>query len=498
MTIEEFMYDVVVIGGGPGGYAAAIRVAQLGGKAALVEAQDLGGTCVNRGCIPSKIWMRAARLVQLFGQSEMFGIDASVNGLKLETLVDRKNGVAADIQNGMNALLGNNGVELVTGRAALKSAGEVEVDGKILSTKKIILATGSSLMDAGKIPGLAEAALTSDEVFNMKSVPSSVLIFGDAGPIEVEIATLMRTFGCEVHLTTRNARILPREDGDVSQRIARSLRDRGIQITTRLELTELQKSSALAAARVDDEADRDMAKVLKEQGILMPNRDGTAVNGYKPVFSDKKSPVESVERVLVSARQPNTDGLKLGEVGVQLNEDGSVKVDDKLQTTVAGVYAIGDVTGGWMISHASSAMGITAAENAMGQDKTFDSNLIPRGIWTSPQVGAIGLSEEEAEEKGFDVEVGNFPCSINGLAASYGEVEGATKVVWDAETRDILGIHIVAPFATEMMGEAVMALQLECSTDEIAHSISIHPTISETIMDAARDAAGWALYLPKS
>jgi len=189
--------------------------------------------------------------------------------------------------------------------------------------------------------------------------------------------------------------------------------------------------------------------------------------------------------------------LGLKQAGVRQNEDGSVQVDEKLQTSVKGIFAIGDITGGWMNSHAASSMGVTAAENAMGQTNEFPFHLIPRVLWTTPQVGAVGMTEEEAEKKGFDVDIGDFPYPINGLAMSYGEVDGSVKVVSDAATEEILGIHIVGANATELVGEAVMALQLECTTDELAHTIRPHPTFSEGMMDAGRDSAGWALYLPR-
>ena len=188
--------------------------------------------------------------------------------------------------------------------------------------------------------------------------------------------------------------------------------------------------------------------------------------------------------------------MELKQAGIRVNADGSVRVNEKLQTSLDGIYAIGDITGGWMNSHAASAMGVTAAENAMGQDIDFPFNLVPRGLWTSPQVGSVGLTEEDAEKKGFEVEVGDFPYAINGLAMGYDEVDGAVKIVLEAQTQEILGIHIVGANAIELVGEAVMALQLECTSDELAHTIRLHPTFSEALMDAGRDASGWALYLP--
>jgi dihydrolipoamide dehydrogenase len=201
--------------------------------------------------------------------------------------------------------------------------------------------------------------------------------------------------------------------------------------------------------------------------------------------------------VIVAARKPNIAGLGLEDAGVVVSEDGAVSVSDALETSAAGIYAIGDVTGGWMLSHAASAMGVTAAENAMGQDNAFPFHLIPRGIWTFPQVGAVGLTEEEAEKQGHDVEIGDFPYSINGLAMARDEVDGAVKIVTEAEHGEILGVHIVGAGATELVGEAVLALQLECTADELAHTLRMHPTFSEAMMDAGRDVGAWCLYLPK-
>jgi dihydrolipoamide dehydrogenase len=253
------------------------------------------------------------------------------------------------------------------------------------------------------------------------------------------------------------------EDHDTSQRLGQAFREQGIQVITRSNLESVKK--------------------IKKQ--------------FEAHLSGRKEQTLEIEKVLIATRKPNLNSLGLKQAGVRQNEDNTIWIDENLQTSVKGVYAIGDVTGGWMNSHAASSMGVTAAENAMGQDKEFPSHLIPRVIWTTPQVGSVGLTEEEAEKKGFEVDIGDFPYPINGLAMSYGEVDGSVKIVSDSETEEILGIHIVGANATEIVGEAVMALQLECTTDELAHSIRPHPTFSEGMMDAGRDSAGWALYLPR-
>ena len=252
------------------------------------------------------------------------------------------------------------------------------------------------------------------------------------------------------------------EDHDSSQRLAQAFREQGIQVLTRSTLESVKKTKKI----------------------------------FKTELCGRKEQSLEVEKVVIAGRKTNTADLGLEQAGVRMHEDGSVWVNPKLQTSVNGIYAVGDLTGGWMNSHAASAMAVTSAENAMGQSNDFPFDLIPRGMWTYPQIGAVGLTEEEAEKRGFEVEVGDFPYAINGLAMGYGDVDGAVKIVMEAETEEVLGIHIVGANATELVGEAVMALQLECTADELAHTLRVHPTFSEAIMDAARDASGWALYLP--
>jgi dihydrolipoamide dehydrogenase len=455
------MHDLIVIGCGPGGYAAAIRASQLGGKAVVIEESDVGGTCVNRGCIPAKVWHRAASILHSIRKGADFGVEAAEPRLNLKTTVERKNGVSAEIRMGMEGLLAHNGVELVRGRAAFKGPKAVEVGGRVLEAGKFIIASGSSLAFP-EIPGLKEAAMTTDDVLEMTRVPASVLICR-ADFIEVEMANLLNTFGCKVVLATEAPRILPREDHDTSQRLAQALREQGVEIVTR---------AALEA-------------VTRKKG------------GFACKLAGPKERTVEVARVLVSSRKPNTAGMGLEKLGVKRDDAGHIAVNERLETSVQGIYAIGDCTGGWMLSHASSSMAVTAAENAMGRSEKFPFHLVPRGSWTTPEVGAVGLSEEEAEKKGLEIETGIFPYSINGLAACRNEVDGAVKIVSDAKYGEILGVHIVGGGATELVGEAVLAMQLECTAREFARSIRVHPTFSEALVDAARDAEKWALYLPR-
>jgi dihydrolipoamide dehydrogenase len=455
------MYDVMVIGGGSGGYAAAIRAAQLGAKTVLAESAETGGTCVNRGCIPSKVWQRAGDLLGRIKRGKEFGIDSSVGEIDFKALVERKNGVSAEIRMGMEALLQNNGVEVVKGHAILKSPREVEVDGTVIETKKVIIATGSALI-APEVPGLKKAVMTTDEVLEMTAVPASILVCG-AGYIEVEMAFLLNTFGCKVVMAAESARILPQEDSDTCQRISQALRESGVEIIPRATLASVKT-----------------------------NKTGTTC-----ILAGPKERSVEVEKVLVSRRVPNTTNLGLEEIGVALNEDKGIQVNHRLETSVEGVFAIGDATGGTMLSHAASSMAVFAAENAMGANNRYRFDLIPRCLWTLPEMGSVGLSEEDAEKKGFDVETGVFPYAINGMAMSHNQVDGAVKIVFDAQYGEILGVHIVGSNATEIIGEAVTAMQLEGTVQELARGIRVHPTFSEAVVDAARDAGNWALYLPR-
>jgi dihydrolipoamide dehydrogenase len=313
------------------------------------------------------------------------------------------------------------------------------------------------------IPGLEDAVMTTDEALNSVKLPKTLLVWG-SGPIQVEMATFFRIFGTKVYLATADSRILVREDSETSQRLAQGLRELGIDILTRHELTSV---------RPEDDT-------------------------FEALLSGRKEKSIKVDHVLVGSRRPNTAQMGLEKAGLHVSKDGGIQVNERLETTLSGIYAAGDCTGGWMLSHAASSMAITAAENAMGQEKRFPFRLIPRGIWSIPEVSAVGLSEDEAEDQGYEVETGSFPLAVNGLAMAQNEMSGAVKVVFDARYGEILGVHIVGAQATELIGQAGLCMQLEGSIREMAAGIQLHPTISEAVVDAAREALGWALYLPRA
>jgi len=456
------MYDLIVIGGGAGGYAGAIRAAQLGAKVAVVEAAQLGGVCVNRGCIPVKAWLKAAETLRCVRAGAAFGIRATVDNIDFQTIIDNKNSSSEKIRLGMEGLLQNNSVELIKGHAAFKNPSEIDVDGTLYPAAKFIVASGGHTA-APEIEGLAEALLTTDEVLDMQKVPASVLVYG-ADTIAVEMATVLHTFGSKVYLATDSRHVLPNEDHDSGQRLGQALNEAGIEVVTRAGLASVKAA---------------------KKGFVCE------------LAGKKKSRTIEVERVMAGIRKPNTADLGLAQAGIQLNADGFIRIDEYLRTTNRNVYAIGDAAGGTLQSHAASSMAVTASENALGAKNRFPFDLIPRGTWGFPEVASVGLTEEQAENQDLDIDVGYFPYSINGYAIARQETFGAVKIIADAKYRIIYGVHIVGPHATELIGEAVLAMQLEYTTDELAAGMRIHPTFSEAVVDAARDAEKWALYLPK-
>jgi dihydrolipoamide dehydrogenase len=305
--------------------------------------------------------------------------------------------------------------------------------------------------------------LTTDEILDMQKAPASVLIYG-AGSIEVEMAVLLNAFECEVTIATPDRSILPGEDHDSGQRLAQALREENIEI--------LNRSTLMSVAPVKEKFSCELACKNETKSI-------------------------EVERVLAFTRRANSDNLGLEKAGVKMKDDAAVDINDYLQTSTHHIYAIGDVIGGTLQSHAASAMSVKAVENALGEKAKFDFNLVPRGTWTFPEVASVGLTEEEAENRDLDIDVGYFPYAINGYAITRSEMTGAVKIIADSEYRIIYGVHIVGPQATELIGEAALAMQLEYTTEELAAGIRIHPTFSEAVVDAARDAEKWALYLPK-
>lgn len=456
-------YDVIVIGGGPGGYVAAIKAAQLGAKVAVVEDGNLGGVCLNWGCIPTKTLLRTAKLFKDMKNSEEFGIigikdtDISVDWNKM---IERKNDVVGKLVSGINMLFKKNKIDLYDGFGTVKSKNEVEVNGETITGKNLIIATGATEYMPG-IPGLEETiktgkVLNSKATFELEEIPKELVIIG-GGVIAVEFATLFNSIGTNVTLIQRSKQILSGTETEMAKTLQRQLKKDGINVITGTSL-----------------------KSITEDEVVIEHK------GKEKTFTGDK--------YLVSLGfSANLKGLEA--LNLELNEKGFVKTDDHLRTNVDGVYAIGDLNGKFALAHVASAEGIVAAENIMGEDTSINYNIVPAGIYTFPELATVGMTEEEAIEKGHDVKVSKFPLTANGKALSEGETTGFAKIISDKKYGEVLGVHIMASHATDMISEAVVAMQLEGTVHDIAKAIHPHPTTSEIVMEAAHMAVDQAIHM---
>lgn len=460
MRSEALMTDVIVIGGGPGGTAAATRAAQLGAEVTLVERAYLGGNCVNNNCVPMASLLAGVELFRRLGQAGEMGITVGSATFDVPGMLARKERIVGELRDGMAGLLPTFGIEVVEGEARLVDAKTVEVDGRRLqASRAVILATGASW---APIPAGVEGVMRPDETLALDVVPARLLIWG-GGPSEVEFATLYAALGSRVTLAVDGPYPLPDEDYEIGQRLQGILRDQDVEVRTNVRL----KSST----RTGD--------------------------GLKVVLTGARGEAEvTADRVLWTGRVPNIEGLRLASAGVRL-KDGAIEVDDRQQTSVPGIYAVGDATGEPMYSSLATAAGLVAAENAMGRDRRLDRRLVPRYAFSIPEVAAVGLTEDQATDAGYDVEVANVALATNARAMALGEVEGGIKLVTDRRRGRLLGVHIVGHRAAELIAEGCLALQLEALTEDLAWALRIHPTLSESMVEAGRAVMGQALYVPK-
>ncbi|MCH8340846.1 MAG: dihydrolipoyl dehydrogenase [Chloroflexi bacterium] len=462
-------YDVVVIGAGPGGYVCAIRAAQLGLKTAIVDREWLGGVCLNVGCIPSKALLKNAELAHVLRErGEYFGF--SVEGLKLDygRAVERSREVADRLVKGVGFLMKKNNIEVHMGAAILRSPNSIAVtnsegEGVELGAKNIVVATGAS---AASIPGLeidGQRVLTYREAILQTQAPKSVLIVG-SGAVGLEFATIWNGYGVEVTIVEMLPRIAPLEDEDVSKELAKEFRRRGIKIMvgTKVDNIEVLKTKVKAT-------------VVGESG---------------------KEILEAEQALVATGFRPNTAGFGLEDLGVQLAESGMVEIDERMGTNVPGIWAIGDVTGKLQLAHVAMAMGIVCAENIAGVE-TIELNyeMMPRATYSSPQVASFGMTEAQAEQRGYEIRVGRFPFQASGKSLGMGETAGWIKLISDARYGEILGAHLIGPEVTELLPELTLAQGMELTFTEIARNVHAHPTLSEAIMEAAHDAEGQAIHI---
>jgi len=460
--------DVVIIGGGPGGYVAAIRATQLGLKVTLVEKEHLGGVCLNWGCIPTKCLLRNAEVIGLLGQGKTFGF--SLEGFQVDygAAVDRSRKVSERLVQRVMQLMRQNEVQVVEGMGRIAEPGVVQVamnDGGELCLKAnaIIVATGAR---ARTIPGVevdGERIITSRHALEMRELPASVIIVG-AGPIGMEFAHLWHTYGAEVTIVEMLPRPLPQEDDETSREVERAFRRRKVRVLT-----------STRVERVEHWADGVRVRVRKDAGV---------------------EEIVEAEKVLIAIGvRPNSGDLGLEATGVRL-EQGWVVVDERMRTTTPGIWAIGDVTGKMPLAHVASAQGIVAVEDIAGADpQPLDYNAMPGCTYCQPQVASFGLTEAQARQQGYKVRVGKFPFRANGKALALEDYEGFVKLVVDGMSGWLLGAHLVGPEVTELLPELVLTRNAELLPEQVARSVHAHPTLSEVLMEAAHGVFGKPIHI---
>ena len=455
-------YDVVVIGGGPGGYSAAIRARQLGRKTALIEEADLGGVCLNWGCIPTKALLKQAEVYQLVRHADEYGIKVGEPEVDWEMVIGRSRAVAERLSKGVAYLMQKNGVDVLQGRGKLTPARKVQIDdGKSvteLDAAQVILATGSR---PKSIPGVefdGTRIISSKEAMVQEKRPQALAIIG-AGAIGVEFAYFYRAYGSEVLLLEALPQILPREDEEIAAGLAESLSEQGIEVATGAKVVGVNNKKRRVAVRYE-------------------------VGG--------EAFAREVDRVLVATGvQGNIEGLGLEAAGVR-TRNGMVEVDGRMETSAKGIYAIGDVAGTPQLAHAAVQEGIAAVEFAGGKERP-ELGQVPNCIYCQPQVASVGMSEKEAREAGRDVKVGRFPFAASGKGQAAGETAGLVKLVFDARYGELLGGAILGAEATELIAELGLALRLEATYEELLLTVHAHPTLSEAVMEAAGQAFGEAI-----
>jgi dihydrolipoamide dehydrogenase len=464
--MSDTIYDLVVIGGGPAGYVAAIRAGQLGKKVAVIEMERAGGTCLNWGCIPTKALLKSAELYRTFQKAESYGLSVKDVGFDFEKVIQRSRGVAGQMAKGVEFLLKKNKVDYFTGKAEVTVPGMVSIiegekKGTFFRTKNILLATGQKPRPLPGLPVDGTRVMTSREALAAKAPPKTLAIIG-AGAIGVEFAYFFNAFGTKVTLVEMLPQILPVEDEEVAKLLQRNFEKQGIAVHTNTKSENIR----VGAKSVKLDLVKDGAKTELE-----------------------------VETVLVAIGITSAlDGLFSSKVKVELDR-GFVKVDENYQTSVPGIYAAGDIQGPPWLAHVASFRAIQAVEGMFGYAKPKQVGIFPGCTYCQPQVASTGLTEKAAKEKGLNFKVGKFPFAAVGKAVAAGDSEGFVKVIAEATTGEILGVHIIGNEATELITEYGLAMNLEATVDEIHHSIHAHPTLSEALGEAALAVHGKAIHI---
>jgi dihydrolipoamide dehydrogenase len=466
---EDKKFDLIVIGGGPGGYVAAIRASQLGMKAACVEADKLGGVCLNIGCIPTKALLTSALMVNEVKKADRHGITTGELSFDLGPAQERSRKVADQLNRGVGMLFKKNKVTHIEGWGRLAGKGKVEVESdegkETYEADHIMLATGSRPRDLPFLKIDGEKIWSSDHALFQKEAPKRLAIVG-AGAIGMEFADVFEAYGSEVTILEALERVLPVEDHDISAQMEKAYKKRGMTIHTGARLEKAEAGDG---------------------GINLTFKD-----------RDGNEQTLEVDRVLSAVgRVPITDDIGLEEAGVKLTEEGGfIKVDEWMRTNVEGIYAVGDCAGGPLLAHKASHEGIACVEKIAGEAHApVDYGNIPNCTYCHPEVASVGLTEEQAKEQGFDVQVGKFPWVGNGRALAHGDADGFIKVIRDKKYSEVLGAHIIGPHATELIAEFVVGRHLETTAEELEKAIHPHPTLSEAVAEAALASLGRPIHI---
>lgn len=455
--------DVIVIGGGPGGYVAAIRAAQLGSDVCLIEMDKVGGTCLNRGCIPTKALWRNAEILNTLKNIEEFGISIDGYSINVEEVQNRKQKVVDQLVSGVEQLLKANKIEVLKGIASFKDKNTVTValaDGSTqeVTAKNIIIATGSKVSPVPIPGGDVDGVMSSDDALNFKEIPKRITIIG-GGVIAMEFAGIFNSMGSAVTIVHRS-QILKRVDSDIVKRFTLSIKKRGIDLNTDCAIERIEKRDGLFY-------------------VLGENKKG-------------KFEVESEALLVCTGRDPVTEGINLEGIGIEFGRRG-IKVDGNYETNIPGIYAIGDVNGKIMLAHAASHQGICAAERIHGIENSSHAP-VPDCIFVFPEISSVGVTEDEAKEKGVNCKTSKFMFGANGKALSLGEPEGFVKVVSDEENH-IIGVHIMGPHASDLIHEGALAISAKLKAEDIINTIHAHPTLSEAFHEAVSGLKGEAIHM---
>ena len=457
-------YDMVIIGAGPGGYVAAIRAAQLGMKTVVVERDELGGTCLNWGCIPSKALIRNAEVVNLFNRAESWGVEVGSVNADFGVAVDRSRQVVKRMTLGVGYLLKKNNIDLIKGQAVIQSPTEIAVEGaeENLTAKTITLATGARPRSIPSLPIDGTLVMTSREALETKAMPKSAIFVG-GGPIGCELAYVYNAYSVDVTIVEVLPHLLPNDDEEIGAEVERSFQKQGIKTMTGAMLTAMSQEGDQAVVTIKTE------------------------DGEQQLTTD---------RIIVAIGvQGNTEELGLEEVGVA-TERGFITVNERMQTSVPSIYAVGDITGKLLLAHVASAQGIDVVERLAGlTPPELDYSLMPKAVYCQPQVASFGITEKEAEASGIAVKVGKFPFRANGKALGMGDYDGFAKIVMEVGTEKILGAQMVGPEVTDLLGELSMNRMLEGTVRELGMMVHAHPSLSEVVKEAALACVDEAIHM---